>query len=223
VEVSICMAAHNKAWALPRVLESIRSQQDGDRFEIVIADHGSTDNTRDICSQFGVRYEFVERRTANPAPARNAAYRVASGRMWVIQSADVVHVGESVAALASGLTAGTFAIASVRNRLEDGSLREVYTGPEFQRPLFFLGAAWADDVLAIGGDSEEFTEPGFDDDWFAACLMYGRQLAPVYLHGAIGHHLHHGRPADLRSSLLRMRALYRAKVRRGEFRNPPLD
>lgn len=220
MKMSVCMAAYNKGWALDRVLGSIRRQSRD--VEIVVCDDGSTDTTPDVCARYGVIYRRLDRTgVRNPAAARNEAYRLATGDVWVIQSADVVHVGDTLDCVSKAMSPGSFLIGRVAN-VRDGVETEVYTSSTRQRPLFFLGAAWASDVLAVGGDSEDFTEPGYDDDWFARCLMDGRKLSVRYVDELAGVHLDHERPPTLRSSLLRMRNVYRRKVANGVFVNPPL-
>ncbi len=76
------------------------------------------------------------------------------------------------------------------------------------------------DVYAIGGNCEEFTEPGYDDAWFADCLMNGLGLKPVYRRGVSGTHLDHPRP-DLTGPYQRMRAMYQRKVAEAKWIGGP--
>lgn len=94
-----------------------------------------------------------------------------------------------------------------------------FTGPRNRRPLLFLGAVWRKDVYAVGGNDEEFTDPGWEDNWFAECLMRGRGLNPRYV-SAEGFHLNHSRDSI---DFSRSKALYQAKMRTGVFQNQPWE
>jgi len=50
--LSVCVITHNEADRLGRCLESVRDLAD----EIVVVDSGSTDGTREVAEQFGVRW-----------------------------------------------------------------------------------------------------------------------------------------------------------------------
>ena len=67
----------------------------------------------------------------------------------------------------------------------------VYVSPKRQRPLFFLGSLYRRDLYAVGGNDEEFVGPGYEDDWFAACLIYGRGLWAEYSADIMGRHQYH--------------------------------
>ncbi len=71
------------------------------------------------------------------------------------------------------------------------------TGNQWKRPLFFLGSLWRKDLYAVGGNDEDFVEPGYDDDWFGDCLIKGLGLKPQFLDHVVGLHLDHPRPANI--------------------------
>jgi glycosyltransferase involved in cell wall biosynthesis len=83
-DVSVIMAAHNAARWLPETLSTILSQE-GVRFEVVVADDGSTDETREVVQGFGppVRY-FHQENSGGPAGPRNLAVSRARGRYLTI-------------------------------------------------------------------------------------------------------------------------------------------
>lgn len=204
MKCSICIATvPGKARLFQRVLESIYAQQPGFDFEVIVAHDGAPIVVDQRATNFVLRTGGEYR---NPAIARNVAMRHARGEVLILQSDDVVHDNPDVIrSLVEHLTPGTFQLARVVN--SDG---KVYVSRSRRRPFFFLGSAFREDVFAIGGNCEEFTEPGYDDAWFADCLMNGRGLKPVYRRGVSGTHLDHPRP-DLTAHYQRMRTLYQRK------------
>ncbi|NUQ66111.1 MAG: glycosyltransferase family 2 protein [Pirellulales bacterium] len=222
---SIVIASRNHAQLLHRTLASIRAQRVPFRYELIVVDDGSTDDTGQVCRRYGVDYCRLENdRYRNPSVARNFGYRRARGEVVIAQSDDVVHRSpRAVERLVLELAAsGEFLIATVHDRDpgRSGTHPEPrqYTGPENRRPLFFLGSLWRRDLYAIGGNDEDFAEPGYEDNWFADCLMHGLGLEPRYLPDVIAWHQPHPRPYDLGKVIEPSRLLYQQKcdaARRG--------
>ena len=220
---SVVMAAYNKGYALREVLESIYNQNVN--VEVVICDDTSTDDTQQICLDFPVVYIRLNRDhssgTVGPAKARNQAFKMASGEIWIVQSADVVHEGETIRAFGELVRKDNFVLATVRNRFEDGSLGNLFCGVNKKRPLFFLGALYGKHVIEVGGDSEDFTELSCEDEWFAECLIHGQQLTPIYTDKIRGFHLSHYRP-PYEPMFNNMNKILQAKIQKGVFKNEPL-
>lgn len=199
MKASICMASYNRAPAvLKRVLESIFVQKPPFDFEVIVCDDGSPDqSTQQVCQQYSVQYYRIDRPPGrrNPCVARNVAYRQAQGDVIIAQSDEVVHIGNrTIETLIGELESqpGSFVLATVYACGPDSRPWSTYTGLERRVPYFFLGALWRRDLYAVGGNDEVFRDnPGYDDEWFAQCLMNGLGLKPVYLISAVGHHLYH--------------------------------
>jgi glycosyltransferase involved in cell wall biosynthesis len=85
VTISIIIPALNEESMLPRLLDSIRAQDFKD-YEIIVADAGSRDKTREIAESRGCR--VVD--GGLPAAGRNAGARVASGELLFFLDADVI-------------------------------------------------------------------------------------------------------------------------------------
>lgn len=218
MRASIVIATRNKRVILDRVLRSIVLQSAPD-VEVIVVDDGSTDCTGEMVGCFlGVKYIRLENESyRNPCFARNAGYRAARGEIIIAQSDDVVHeTPDAIERLISELETGRFCIATVWNTDGRDNRLFQYTGNEYQRPLFFLGSLYRSDLYAVGGNDEDFTLPGFEDDWFAVCLQNGRGLRPKYLDGVIGLHQEHARP-DLSDAYAKMGALFREKVAAAEW------
>lgn len=78
-KVSVIIPTYNRAQLLPVAIGSVLNQTFQD-FEIIVADGGSTDNTKEVVIGFGpkVKY-FNEKHTGLPASGRNMGLRNASG------------------------------------------------------------------------------------------------------------------------------------------------
>lgn len=212
---SVCIATRNKAELLQKVLASITAQTPSFAYEIVIVDDGSTDNTAEVCRLYQTRYVYIANDCyRNPAVARNVAYREARGKVLICQSDDVVHEGLNTIQNLSVIEPETFNIATVWNQ-RGRKIAGCYTGTKNKRPFFFLGSLLRKHCYLIGGNSEDFTEPGYEDDWFAACLMNGLQLKPVYRQDVVGYHQDHPRP-PLQDSCQRMQAVWNRKCKDAE-------
>lgn len=88
--VSVCVPAYNEEEYLPVTIESVLDQTFED-FELVVADDGSTDGTRDVVESYAEdddRVEYVYQENAGVATAQNTAIEHASGQFVAILEAD---------------------------------------------------------------------------------------------------------------------------------------
>jgi len=214
MRASICMASYKRPILLQNTLASIRRQQVPFEYELIVCDDGSCDNTKVVCENFGAQYHYLDRPYyCNPAKARNVAYRAATGDVIIAQSDDVVHKTDDAIERLCNLSPGTVNIATVWEMGRDGERRSQYTGPKNRRPFFFLGAMLREDLYAIGGDDEDFVDPGFDDDWLAARLTKGRGLHPVFREDVVAEHQWHMRDdAMLAGVVANSRRVYNGKM-----------
>lgn len=211
---SICIATRDHATLLDRALESIFRQKPPFDFEVIVANDGSADETTRVLKKYPVKAIDLDRMNEHfPPRSRNAAFRQAKGEIIIQQSDEVLHVlPDTIERLSLDLKPDEFHVATVYNYVvKTGEINGRYTptewGYETKRPLLFLGSHWKKDVYAIGGYSEDFTMAGWDDVWFADCLMLGLKLTPFYS-PVLGLHQDHWRPEhDFRTS----EAIYRHK------------
>lgn len=218
MKCSIALATHNKDTYLAKTLSSIRNQIVPFQYEIVVVSDGSTDNTLGVCRAFKVEtyIELKNTRYRNPSVARNAAYRLCKGEIIIAQSDEVIHhTADTIEKLCYDLKDGEFHIATVYN-YKDGKRQQIYTGIKNQRPFFFLGSLWRKDLYAVGGNDEEFVEPGYDDDFFAHCLLNGLKLGVKYRGDVVGYHQDHPRPTNLGDMVKVSRELFQKKVAEGQ-------
>lgn len=191
MKASICIATYNKYSYMQRVLSSIFRQNVP--VQVIVADDGSTDETSNLADQFPIHYVRVERgemNWRNPSLARNVALKEAECDIVIMQSDDVVHEGNAIENLLN-IPDDHFCIATVLNQLEDGTVNAQYTGLQHQRPFFFLGSVLRRHICTIGGNDEDFVEPGYDDDWLGMCLTRGVPLHAYYRSDVVGYHLDH--------------------------------
>lgn len=214
MKVSVVTATRNKAPYLDRTLKSVFSQNLPYPWEVIVVDDGSTDNTREICQQYDLKYVWLDNDAyRNPSRARNAGFRLAQGKVVVQMSDEVIHhTPNAIQILTDELKAGEFLIATVYNySMEEKKILREYTGLGWKRPFFFLGSLWRKDLYAIGGYDEDFVAPSHDDNWHADCLIHGLQLVPRYLPQVVGYHQDHPRPANLGKLCGPSGTLYRHK------------
>lgn len=211
IKASVCIATRNKAPVLKRVLDSILTQRPGFKFETIIVDDGSTDHTREVCSNVPCTYVKLNNpEYRNPSVARNFAMKLAKGDILVLQSDDVVHGdNQTIEKLVNNTFDKNIVIASVWNR--DGDrIAEMYTGPNVRKAFFFLGSVKREHVYKIGGNSEDFKLPSYEDDWFASCLEKGLGLEAEFRSDIIGYHTHHERACLVHANNV-SRALFHEK------------
>lgn len=83
MKLSIIIPTKNEEKLLPRLLDSIKAQ-DFTSYEIIVADAGSTDKTREIAASYGAR--VVE--GGMPGPGRNLGAKAAEGTYLLFMDAD---------------------------------------------------------------------------------------------------------------------------------------
>lgn len=91
VETSIIIAAYNEKEYIGRLLDSLLIQTYKD-FEVILADDGSTDNTRDIAEKYSkkLNLKVLKQNHKGPGAARNLGAKKAKGEFLVILDADMV-------------------------------------------------------------------------------------------------------------------------------------
>lgn len=86
-DISFVIPALNEAHNIPRTLDSIRQQAGVYRYEVVVIDNGSTDDTVALAKQAGAI--VMQDTMATIGALRNIGVRLATGRLLVFIDADV--------------------------------------------------------------------------------------------------------------------------------------
>jgi glycosyltransferase involved in cell wall biosynthesis len=104
--LSFVVPAWNEEAHLPATLASIREagRSLGERFEIVVANDGSTDRTGEIAEQLADRTVHVHHRQI--AATRNAGAQVAQGDLLIFVDADTTVTGDLLRAVAQAVRRG---------------------------------------------------------------------------------------------------------------------
>ncbi len=167
IAASVILPAFNEALALPEVLSSLFSLPD-DRFEVIVVDDGSTDESVAIARRFPCRVIQHQRNLGKGAAVRTGILE-ARGRSVIIMDADATYPAEAVPVMIDlldryDLVRGTRleglshmpAVNRLGNRLFDSMLRLVYglEGGDYLSGLYGLRRESLD-IL-------HFTSDGFD-------------------------------------------------------------
>jgi cellulose synthase/poly-beta-1,6-N-acetylglucosamine synthase-like glycosyltransferase len=168
--ISFIIPARNEEHELPATLRALIAAADtlDRRYEIVVVDDDSTDDTGEIARSFGARVERV--RLQHIAAVRNAGARVAGGDVFFFVDADT-HVTAAaltaaVRALQSGCVGGS---ARLKLDAEVPLWASVF--------IFFFFALYFTAKLGVGAfifTRREHFEAirGFDEQYFAGEEMY---------------------------------------------------
>jgi len=87
--VSVIMPVYNREMFLAEAIESIL-QQTYDRFEVIIADDGSTDNSRKILAEYGNLITVLSLPQCGPSVARNRALEITKGEFVAFTDSDCI-------------------------------------------------------------------------------------------------------------------------------------
>ena len=111
--LSFVIPAYNEELELPSAIAAIQHAAQGQQYEIIVVDDGSTDATAEIARSAGAEVVSINRRQI--AAARNAGARHARGDILFFVDADThineKHVAGAIAALEDGCSGGGARIA----------------------------------------------------------------------------------------------------------------
>ncbi len=85
--VSVVIPAYNRAYILPRAIQSVLAQSYR-RVEILVADDGSADGTRELTEAYGAPVRYLRQPNAGVSAARNLALRHARGEFIALLDSD---------------------------------------------------------------------------------------------------------------------------------------
>ena len=181
MDVSVVVPCRNAARHLSRQLQALERQEYDKPWEIVVADNGSTDDSRRICET------YLERLTLRivdvPRPigashARNAGARSARGRKLLFVDGDDEVAPGYLATMAEALDSASF----VTSRVDTATLNPVWNqsahGPWQEEGLLYLASdflpaagpnigIWKSVFDAVGGYPEDINFSAAEDLAFA--------------------------------------------------------
>jgi glycosyltransferase involved in cell wall biosynthesis len=178
MQVSIVMTAFDRYPQLEKTLQSIFTQKHPSLEVIVVEDSFDGGHTMRVCRSYGAKYLRRDRppgKWVNPAVANNMGIRAASGKVLIIQNAEIRHVTPH---LITDITEPVLAdpkvsvFPCVRNVRRNG---EPYPDPDgwrihpvtHRRPLFFCQAVDREIVVNMRGFDEDYKGYGYEDNDFA--------------------------------------------------------
>lgn len=114
--VSIVIPAFNAVSTIGQTIKACLEQDyPKDKFEIVVVDDGSSDNTRDVAAGFNIRYIYQKK--SGPASARNNGWRNSKGDAICFTDADCIPESDWVSKLVrhynvnnTGAVAGSYSV-----------------------------------------------------------------------------------------------------------------
>src|SRR5258708_39346687 len=102
IKASIIIPTKNGAADIAACLEAVYSQKNTGRFEVLVIDSGSTDNTLEIVRRYPLRLEQIPPEAFHHARTRNYAAGLAKGEVLVFLSQDAIPASDTwLAALLS--------------------------------------------------------------------------------------------------------------------------
>ncbi len=123
VKLSVIVPAYNAQGTIAQTLKALLDQDYSEKFEIIVVDDGSADQTADLIRSFAtVRY--AHQPNAGPACARNHGARLAQGEILVFTDSDCVPHKDWLSQLMQGfvekdvaVVMGSYGIANSENLL----------------------------------------------------------------------------------------------------------
>jgi glycosyltransferase involved in cell wall biosynthesis len=86
-KVSVIIPTYNHACYLPEAIESVLDQTYRD-FEVIVVDDGSSDNTQEVVTRFGVQVIYIRQENRGLPAARNTGIRASAGEYVAFLDAD---------------------------------------------------------------------------------------------------------------------------------------
>ncbi|MCO8127437.1 glycosyltransferase family 2 protein [Acidimicrobiia bacterium EGI L10123] len=180
--VSVCIPVRNGAETLAAQLEALASQVGASTVEVVVADNGSTDDTRRVACSFAERLD-LRVIDAGKEPginvARNAAVRAASHERILFCDADDVVQGDWISQMARALDRAPLVGGTCVETILGVAGRELGVATRFSFLPAPLGACCGlsrECFDAIGGFDESYRGGADEFDFFFRAQIAGYEL-----------------------------------------------
>jgi len=94
--ISVIIPTYNRAWAIKEAIDSVLAQE-YNRFEIIVVDDGSTDDTQHILEAYTKDITIIHQRNKGVSAARNRGVDFASGQWIAFLDSDDLWLPEKLA------------------------------------------------------------------------------------------------------------------------------
>ena len=175
--ISVIVPVYNGEKFISRCLDALLANT-YQKFEVIVVNDGSTDDSEEICRTKGVRLLQSERPRSGPAAARNLASKQARGTVLLFVDADVVVEVDTISKIAACFERDAD-VAAVFGSYDDEPAESNFlsqyknlqhhfvhqnSNPEASTFWAGLGAVRSDVFGTVGGfDCEQFAVPSIED------------------------------------------------------------
>jgi len=206
-QISIVIPTFNSAKVLGKCLESLANQTvRRERYEVIVVDDGSTDETKDIAAKYSVKYIYQQNR--GPAAARNNGVKHAEGEVILFTDADCEPqpnwIEEMIKPLNDDHVVGVKGIYKTRQKEIIARLVQVEYEHKYERMKKFkyidfidtYAAGYRKDIfMKYGGFDERYPKASVEDQEFSFRLFRdGNKM--VFNPEAVVYHRHSARLMD---------------------------
>jgi glycosyltransferase involved in cell wall biosynthesis len=210
VEVSVVIPTFNRSGDLKLCLGALAAQDfPRGRFEVIVCDDGSTENTRGVADEFrgaGLEIRYFRQERKGPAAARNMGIRNARGEIVAMTDSDTLPDSAWIRTLRQAFTDHPEAVA-VEGRVHaanEGEFDPLGEGPTNKSGGVYLTCNCAyrrAALVEIGGFDETFPYAAYEDTELAARAQEIGRI--VWEPAAIV--VHPQRPLTLRAVMKKLR------------------
>lgn len=135
MKFSIVIPTYNRAAFLPKAIESVLNQT-YTNWELIIVDDGSTDNTREVVSQYNDgRITYIYQQNAERSAARNNGIAHAKGDYVCFLDSDNVMLPNRLQLLAETITQTACYYTDIEYRNEEKGSSLIKTGRKYPFPM----------------------------------------------------------------------------------------
>jgi glycosyltransferase involved in cell wall biosynthesis len=206
-QISIVIPTFNSAKVLGNCLESLTNQTVGrERYEVIVVDDGSTDETKDIAAKYSGKYIYQQNR--GPAAARNNGVKHAEGEVILFTDADCepqpTWIEEMIKPMNDPQVVGVKGIYKTRQKEIIARLVQIEYEHKYERMKRFkyidfidtYSAGYRKDIfMKYGGFDERYPKASVEDQEFSFRLSRNENKM-VFNPEAVVYHRHSSRLMD---------------------------
>jgi glycosyltransferase involved in cell wall biosynthesis len=206
-QISIIIPTFNSAKVLQKCIESLTNQTiNGETYEVIVVDDGSTDETKEVVARYPVRY--IYQNNSGPAVARNNGVNHAQGEIILFTDADCEPqsnwIEEMIKPMDNPQVIGLKGAYKTRQKELIARLVQIEYEHKYERMNKFkyidfidtYSAGYRKDIfLRYGGFDERYPKASVEDQEFSFRLSHdGYKM--VFNPDAIVYHRHSARLMD---------------------------